>query len=75
MPCGEKSKDTDKQKRRVEHIEGSYENCDIREDEAERRVWTTVNTSPAVATSLAPAAVKEKAAIRKRNRAAKSGSK
>lgn len=43
MPRGDKDKYTDKQKRKAEHIEESYENRGIPEDEAERRAWATVN--------------------------------
>ncbi len=45
MPRGDKSKYTDKQKRQAEHIEESYESRGVREDEAERRAWATVNKS------------------------------
>jgi plasmid stabilization system protein ParE len=43
MPQGEKSKYTDKQKRKAEHIEESYEARGASEKEAERRAWATVN--------------------------------
>ena len=43
MPRGSKEKYTDKQKRRAEHIEDSYEQRGVPEDEAERRAWATVN--------------------------------
>ena len=43
MPRGDKSKYTDKQKRKAEHIEESYEERGVPEDEAERRAWATVN--------------------------------
>jgi plasmid stabilization system protein ParE len=43
MPRGSKEKYTDKQKRRAEHIEDSYEKRGVPEDEAERRAWATVN--------------------------------
>jgi plasmid stabilization system protein ParE len=43
MPRGDKSKYTDKQKRQAEHIEESYEQQGVSEDEAERRAWATVN--------------------------------
>ena len=43
MPRGDKSKYTDKQKRRAEHIEEGYEERGISEREAERRAWATVN--------------------------------
>ena len=43
MPRGDKSKYTDKQKRKAEHIEQSYEARGVPEDEAGRRAWATVN--------------------------------
>ena len=43
MPRGDKSAYTDKQKRQAEHIEESYEQRGVPEDEAERRAWATVN--------------------------------
>jgi plasmid stabilization system protein ParE len=43
MPQGDKSAYTDKQKRKAEHIEESYEERGLSEDEAERRAWATVN--------------------------------
>jgi len=43
MPRGEKSKYTDKQKRKAEHIEEGYKKRGIRTKEAERRAWATVN--------------------------------
>lgn len=43
MPQGDKDKYTDKQKRKAEHIEESYESRGVSEKEAERRAWATVN--------------------------------
>lgn len=43
MPSGDKSKYTDKQKRKAEHIVESYEDRGVSEEEAERRAWATVN--------------------------------
>lgn len=43
MPRGDKSKYTDKQERKAEHIADSYEARGIPEEEAERRAWATVN--------------------------------
>ena len=43
MPRGDKSSYTDKQIRQAEHIEDSYEDRGMPEDEAERRAWATVN--------------------------------
>lgn len=45
MPQGDKSAYTDKQKRQAEHIEESYEDRGVPNDEAERRAWATVNKS------------------------------
>ncbi|MDF0729516.1 termination factor Rho [Pseudomonas entomophila] len=43
MPRGDKGKYTDKQKRKAEHIEESYEHKGVSKDEAEARAWATVN--------------------------------
>jgi plasmid stabilization system protein ParE len=43
MPRGDKDKYTDKQKRKAEHIEGSYEAKRVSKNEAESRAWATVN--------------------------------
>ena len=43
MPRGNKSKYTDKQKRKAEHIEEGYEDSGVSKKEAERRAWATVN--------------------------------
>jgi hypothetical protein len=43
MPRGDKSKYTEKQKRKAEHIEEGYEARGVPEEEAERRAWATVN--------------------------------
>ncbi|MNG72193.1 hypothetical protein D3C76_253660 [compost metagenome] len=43
MPRGDKDKYTDKQKRKAEHIEESYEHKGLSKDEAESRAWATVN--------------------------------
>jgi plasmid stabilization system protein ParE len=43
MPRGEKSKYSDKQKRKAEHIAESYEDRGVSEKEAESRAWATVN--------------------------------
>jgi plasmid stabilization system protein ParE len=43
MPRGEKSKYTDKQERKAEHIEEGYEKRGVPKKEAERRAWATVN--------------------------------
>jgi plasmid stabilization system protein ParE len=43
VPKGDKSKYTDKQKRKAEHIEEGYEKRGVPEKEAESRAWATVN--------------------------------
>ncbi|MEH6565207.1 MAG: Rho termination factor N-terminal domain-containing protein [Halopseudomonas sp.] len=43
MARGSKDKYTDKQKRKAEHIEDSYEDKGLSKDEAESRAWATVN--------------------------------
>ncbi|HCO53810.1 MAG TPA: plasmid stabilization protein [Pelagibacterium sp.] len=43
MPRGDKSKYTDKQERKADHIAEGYEDRGVSEDEAERRAWATVN--------------------------------
>src|ERR671939_253076 len=43
MPRGDKSKYTDKQKRKAEHIAEGYEERGVSEKEAEARAWATVN--------------------------------
>lgn len=43
MPRGDKGAYTDKQKRKAEHIEDSYEERGVSKKEAEARAWATVN--------------------------------
>jgi plasmid stabilization system protein ParE len=43
MPRGDKSKYTDKQKRKAEHIAEGYEDRGVPAGEAKRRAWATVN--------------------------------
>lgn len=43
MPRGDKSKYTDKQQRKADHIASSYELRGVPDAEAERRAWATVN--------------------------------
>ena len=43
MPRGDKSKYTDKQERKADHIAQSYEERGVPEKEAERHAWATVN--------------------------------
>jgi plasmid stabilization system protein ParE len=43
MPRGDKSKYTDKQERKADHIAEGYESRGVPKEEAERRAWATVN--------------------------------
>ena len=43
MPRGDKSKYTDKQERKADHIAEGYEQRGVSDKEAERRAWATVN--------------------------------
>jgi plasmid stabilization system protein ParE len=43
MPRGDKSKYTDKQERKADHIAEGYEKRGVSEEEAKRRAWATVN--------------------------------
>jgi len=43
MPRGDKSSYTEKQKRQAEHIEESYEERGVGNEQAEKRAWATVN--------------------------------
>lgn len=43
MPRGEKTKYTEKQERKADHIAEGYEKKGVSEKEAERRAWATVN--------------------------------
>lgn len=43
MPRGDKSKYTDKQERKADHIAESYKEKGVSGKEAERRAWATVN--------------------------------
>ena len=43
MPRGDKSKYTDKQERKADHIAEGYEQKGVPEKEAEHRAWATVN--------------------------------
>lgn len=43
MPSGDKSKYTDKQERKADHIAEGYEKRGVSDKEAERRAWATVN--------------------------------
>lgn len=43
MPQGDKSSYTDRQKRKAQHIEQSYEDRGVGHKEAQARAWATVN--------------------------------
>ena len=43
MPRGDKSKYTDKQERKADHIAEGYEKKGVSTKEAESRAWATVN--------------------------------
>jgi plasmid stabilization system protein ParE len=43
MPRGDKSKYTDKQERKADHIAEGYKERGVSSKEAERRAWATVN--------------------------------
>ncbi len=43
MPRGDKSRYTDKQERKADHIAEGYEKKGVSDKEAERRAWATVN--------------------------------
>jgi plasmid stabilization system protein ParE len=43
MPRGDKSAYTGKQQRQAEHIEEGYKKKGVKEEEAEKRAWATVN--------------------------------
>jgi plasmid stabilization system protein ParE len=43
MPRGDKSKYTDKQERKADHIAEGYKERGLSTNEAERRAWATVN--------------------------------
>ncbi len=47
MPRGAKSKYTNKQERKADHIAEGYEKRGVGEKEAERRAWATVNKDDA----------------------------
>lgn len=47
MPRGDKSKYTDKQERKADHIAEGYKRKGVSSNEAERRAWATVNKDDA----------------------------
>ncbi len=46
MPRGNKSKYTDKQKRKAEHIEDGHGGRGVAKEQARRRAWAAVNEKP-----------------------------
>jgi plasmid stabilization system protein ParE len=72
MPRGDKSKYTDKQERKADHIAESYEERGLSEKEAERRAWATVNKDEAAGRNPEAPAAARKPAIRRRTRAGSS---
>ena len=88
MARGSKERYSDKQKRKAEHIEESYEDKGVSEGEAERRAWATVNKqsgggekggsgsekSESGKKASRSESAKKAAATRKRNEAKKSSS-
>ena len=76
MPRGDKSKYSDKQERKADHIAEGYERRGVPEREAERRAWATVNKDDgggkqaggsSRSTASRSASAKKAAATRKRN--------
>jgi len=81
MPQGDKSKYTDKQERKADHIADSYEKKGVSKKEAESRAWATVNKddgggkksgsgrgrSASRSAAARSASAKKAAATRKRN--------
>ena len=81
MPQGDKSSYSPRQRRMARHIEESYEEKGLSEDEAERRAWATVNKgssrgkSKVAAKRNRSASAKKAARTRKRTTAKKSSAK
>lgn len=65
MPQGDKSSYSPKQRRKARHIEESYEEKGLSEDEAERRAWATVNKGSARGKSKKTAAKNRSASAKK----------
>ena len=66
MPRGDKSKYTDKQERKADHIAESYEKRGVSEKEAESRAWaTSIKTTAAARKRAAPAGARRQV-IRRR---------
>lgn len=61
MPRGDKSKYTDKQERKVDHIAEGYEKRGVSNKEAERRAWPrSIRTTAAAKNREAPAAASQR---------------
>lgn len=74
MAQGDKRAYTDKQKRKAEHIEESYEERGLSEKEAERRAWATVNKQDGGGKKSGSGRGRSKATdAKKRSQAAKKG--
>ena len=68
MPRGDKSKYTDKQERKADHIAEGYEQKGVPEKEAEHRAWATVNKDDGGGKEPAAPAAANRPAIRRRTR-------
>ena len=71
MPRGDKSKYTDKQERKADHIAEGYEKRGVPEQEAERRAWATVNKDDGGGRIPADPAAVSRPAIQPRTRVAR----
>ena len=69
MPRGDKSKYTDKQERKADHIAESYEAKGVPDKEAERRAWATVNKDDGGGKNPAAPGAERKRATRRRIKA------
>lgn len=65
MPRGDKGAYTDKQKRKAEHIEESYEERGVSSKEAAKRAWATVNKESGGGKKGGKKAAKKKAGTKK----------
>jgi hypothetical protein len=74
MPAGAKTRYTDKQKRKAEHIENSYEKRGVSKGVAEERAWRTVNKQDGGGKKKSGGAVKKSFGHSKRKKTTKSRS-
>jgi plasmid stabilization system protein ParE len=72
---GDKSKYTDKQERKADHIAESYEERGVSEKEAERRAWATVNRDDGGGKKEGGPGVASTPAIRQHTKEARRGGK